>query len=321
MADRGASALDDAPVAPAPDHAGAMKAVLTDARFSDPDWIFERKLDGIRGVAIRDGGAVRLLSRNDLSLNGRYPEIARALEAQRCTRFAVDGEVVAFDGAQTSFAALAARGHRRVEVFYYVFDLLWLDGHDVRGLPLRTRKQLLRAALTFDDPLRWTAHRNGDGEAFFREACAKGWEGLIAKRADSPYSERRSRDWLKLKCAKGQELVIGGFTAPKGARTDFGALLLGYYDAGGELRYAGKVGTGFDTTTLHELGARLRGLRVDAAPFVAADAIRERGVTWVAPELVAEVGFTEWTRDGRLRHPRFLGLRDDKAAREVVREA
>jgi bifunctional non-homologous end joining protein LigD len=308
--------------APAPTHAGAMKAVLTDARFSDSDWIFERKLDGIRCVAIRDGGPVTLLSRNDLSLNGRYPEIAAALEAQPQRRFVVDGEVVAFDSGQTSFARLAQRGRRNVPVFFYIFDVLWLDGHDVRALPLRTRKRLLRSALRFDDPsLRFSTHRNGDGEAFFAEACRKGWEGLIAKRADSPYSDRRSRDWLKLKCEQGQELVIGGSTAPKGSRSDFGALLLGYYDDDGALRYAGKVGTGFDEATLRDLGQRLRALRRSDAPFADAAAIRERTATWVQPKLVAEVAFTEWTRAGRLRHPRFLGLRDDKSARDVVREA
>jgi bifunctional non-homologous end joining protein LigD len=189
----------------------------------------------------------------------------------------------------------------------------------VRDLPLRVRKRLLRDALTFGGPLRLVPHRNGDGVAYFEQACRKGWEGLIAKRADSRYVSTRSKDWLKFKCAQGQELVVGGFTAPQGARTDFGALLLGVYE-GDELRYAGKVGTGFDTATLHELGATLRGLARETSPFADAASIKERHVTWVAPRLVAEVGFTEWTRDGRLRHPRFLGLRDDKAAREVVRE-
>jgi DNA ligase D-like protein (predicted ligase) len=298
-----------------------MKAVLTDARFSDPDWIFERKLDGIRCVAIRDGDRVRMLTRNDLSLNERYPEITAALEDQEQRRFAVDGEIVAFDGAQTSFARLAQRGRERVPVFFYIFDLLWLDGQDLRPLPLRERKRLLRDALTFRDPLRLTPHRNGEGEKLFAEACRKGWEGLIAKKADSPYTDKRSRNWLKLKCEQGQELVIGGFTAPRGSRAELGALLLGYYDGEGALLYAGKVGTGFDEATLRDLGARLRALRRDEAPFADARSIKQRDVTWVEPELVGQIGFTEWTRDGRLRHPRFLGLRDDKAAREVVREA
>ena len=295
-----------------------MKAVLTDERFSDPAWIFERKLDGIRCIAVRDGGPVKLWSRNDLALNAHYPEIAEALAQQPAPRFAVDGEVVAFDGTQTSFERLARRGRERVAVYLYVFDLLWLEGRDVRPLPLRERKRLLRDALRWHDPIRFTPHRNRDGEAFFREACPKGWEGLIAKRADSPYASRaRSRDWLKFKCEHGQELVIGGFTAPKGSREELGALLLGYF-ADGKLRYAGKVGTGFDRVTLRDLAKRLGPLRRERSPFV--DEIRERDVTWVRPKLVCEVGFTEWTRDGRLRHPRFLGLREDKAAKDVVRE-
>jgi DNA ligase D-like protein (predicted ligase) len=302
-----------------PDGSEAMRATLTKERFSDPEWIFERKLDGIRCVAVRDGKAVRLLSRNNLSLNGRFPEIAEALEAQPAKRFAIDGEVVAFDGAATSFARLAQRGHHYVPVFYYVFDVLWIDGDDVRPRPLRERKRVLRDAIDFEDPLRFTTHRNERGEAYYAEACRKGWEGLIAKRADSPYTNSRSRDWLKFKCEQGQELVVGGFTAPKGSRTEFGALLLGYYD-GGSLRYAGKVGTGFDEDTLRSLGKQLRSLRVAKSPFTSADQIRERDVTWVRPKLVAQIGFSEWTGAGRLRHPRFLGLRDDKAASKVVRE-
>jgi bifunctional non-homologous end joining protein LigD len=317
-------ALDDAERAlvrpgPPPSGAAAMKAMVTGERFSDPAWIFERKLDGIRCIAVRDGGPVRLLSRNDLSLDRRYPEIATALDAERRARFAVDGEVVAFEGRRTSFARLAQRGIRRVPIFLYVFDILWLDGCDLRPLPLHARKRLLRGALTFRGPVRLTPYRREAGEALFADACRKGWEGLIAKRADSPYSERRSRDWLKFKCEQGQELVVGGYTAPQGSRTELGALLLGYYDDG-RLRYAGKVGTGFDHATLRDLGARLRALRRDDSPFADAASIKERGVTWVEPELVAQIGFTEWTGGGRLRHPRFLGLREDKAAREVVRE-
>jgi DNA ligase D-like protein (predicted ligase) len=303
---------------PPPDGHAAMKAVLTKERFSDPAWIFERKLDGIRCIAVRDGGRVRLRSRNDLSLDARYPEVAAALD-EGGGRFAADGEVVAFDGANTSFRRLTERGHRDVAVFYYVFDLLWLDALDVRGLELRTRKRLLRSALRYDGPIRLTPHRNEDGEAMFAEACRRGWEGLIAKRADSRYASTRSRDWLKFKCEAGQELVIGGYTAPRGSRVEFGALLLGYYDDG-ELRYAGKVGTGFDRELLASLGERLRARRVDDPPFADAAGIRERGVTWVRPELVAQIGFMEWTSAGRLRHPRFLGLRDDKAAGRVVRE-
>jgi DNA ligase D-like protein (predicted ligase) len=302
---------------PAPTKAEAMKAVLTRERFSDPEWIFERKLDGIRCIAIRDGGPVRLLSRNDLSLNGRFPGVAEALDAQANSRFAIDGEVVAFEHGQTSFQRL---GHPGAAIFYYVFDVLWLDGRDVRGLPLRERKALLRDALSFDEgAIRLSAYRNEAGEAMFEEACKSGWEGVIAKRADSAYTPSRSRDWLKFKCEAGQELVIGGFTAPRGSREEFGALLVGVYDASGALRYAGKVGTGFDRALLRSLGERLRSLQREESPF--ADAPRFRDATWVEPSLVGQIGFAEWTTAGRLRHPRFLGLRDDKAARSVVREA
>jgi DNA ligase D-like protein (predicted ligase) len=294
-----------------------MKAVLTTDRFSDDGWIFERKLDGIRCIATSDGRRVRLASRNDLSLNERFPEIAQAIADVGELRFVVDGEIVAFDGAQTSFERLQQRGRQRVAVFLYVFDLLYLEGRDTTQLPLLARKSLLRGTLALRAPLRFTTHRRRDGERLFRDACERGWEGLIAKRADAPYTHGRSHDWLKLKCSAEQELVIGGYTAPRGSRSDLGALLLGHY-VDGQLRYAGKVGTGFTRQTLRDLAAQLAPLRRPRSPF--AEEVREPGVVWVQPQLVAQVAFTEWTRDGRLRHPRFLGLRDDKPAREVVRE-
>jgi bifunctional non-homologous end joining protein LigD len=287
---------------------GAMKAVLADVPFSDPGWIFERKLDGVRCLAHRDrGGPVRLLSRTDRDMNGQFPELVRALESEKGADFVVDGEVVAFE-----------RPRERVPVYLYLFDVLRHEGRDVRDLPVRERKALLREALRFEDPLRYTPHRNERGEELFRDACRKGLEGIIAKRADSPYRAGRSRDWLKLKCHAEQELVIGGFTAPQGSRTDFGALLVGYWEDGA-LRYAGKVGTGFGQATLRELGAQLRELERDSPPFDHVHPV-PRGTRWTEPELVAQIAFHEWTRDGRLRHPRYLGLRDDKPAREVVRE-
>jgi bifunctional non-homologous end joining protein LigD len=304
-----------------------MLATLTDARFSDPDWIFERKLDGERAVVVRHGRRLRLLSRNRKDLADTYPELAEALAAEACDDFAADGEIVAFEGALTSFSRLqrrmqiadpeAARASG-VAVYYYLFDMMHLDGWSLEGLAVRRRKALLKRALSFADPLRYTPHRNRAGEAYFREACEKGWEGVIAKRAAAPYCHGRSRDWLKFKCAKGQELVIGGFTEPKGSRVGFGALLVGYY-ADGELRYAGKVGTGYNDAFLKEFRKRLEALRRKTSPF--ADDVTERGAGWVSPDLVGEFGFTEWTRDGKLRHPRFLGLRRDKAAEDVVREA
>ena len=306
--------------APTPGFSPPMKATLTDERFSDPNWIFERKLDGIRCLAIRADDGVTLWSRNDLLQNARYPELVDALNAETQRDFVVDGEVVAFSGARTDFGKLVQRhrlGPERVRVFYYVFDVLHLAGRDTTHLPQRARKAVLRRALRFHGNVRFTPHRNTDGQDYYRYACSHGWEGLIAKRADAPYVHGRSRDWLKLKCSAEQELVVGGFTAPKGSRTILGALLVGYY-AGERLRYAGKVGTGFTRATLEDLQQRLEPLLRDKSPF--ADEVKERAVSWVEPELVAQVGFSEWTGDGRLRHPRFLGLREDKPAREVVRE-
>ncbi len=303
--------------APLPDRVEPMTAVLTDRRFSDPGWLYERKLDGVRCLAVKEERQVRLLSRNNLSMNERFPRVVAALESDPAPRLVVDGEMVAFEGSRTSFARLQQHGERRVAVFLYLFDLLHLTGYDTTALPLRARKRLLRRALRFGGPLRLTPHRLGDGETLLRDACAREWEGLIAKRVDAPYVHGRSPYWLKLKCSAEQELVIGGYTAPRGRRSELGALLLGHY-RDGLLRYAGKVGTGFSETTLTDLAARLAPLRRDRSPF--ADEIGERHVTWVQPSLVAQVAFTEWTPAGRLRHPRFLGLREDKAAEEVVRE-
>ena len=295
-----------------------MKAVLSDEPFSDPNWIFERKLDGIRCIAHRDRSGVRLLSRTDREMSGQFPELAEALADEPCPDFVVDGEIVALDSrGVTSFARLQRRGKERVAILLYLFDMMRHEGADLRELPLRERKSRLRRALRFVDPIRFTVHRNESGEQLFEEACRKGLEGVIAKRADSPYRATRSRDWLKLKCHAEQELVIGGFTTPQGSRTDFGALLVGYFEAD-TLRYAGKVGTGFGRSTLAELGAKLRELETDASPFAEVHPV-PRGTHWVKPELVAQIAFSEWTRDRRLRHPRYLGLRDDKPAREVVR--
>ncbi len=303
-------------------------ATLTPDRFSDPGWIFERKLDGERCLAFREGSAVRLMTRNKKLITGTYPELAAALAAQADVDFIVDGEIVAFEGGRTSFARLQRRMHEpspdpelmsAVRVHFYLFDLMFAGGHDIRGLPLRERKSLLRRLISFEDPLRFTAHRNRDGEAFWRQACSRGWEGLIAKRADAPYRAGRSRDWLKFKCVNAQEFVIGGYTDPRGARTGFGALLLGYYDAGGRLAYAGKVGTGFDGRELASLHATLAAMERARPPF-RDDDLPRTGVHWTEPRIVAQVAFAEWTQAGQLRHPRFLGLRRDKDPADVVRE-
>lgn len=303
-----------------------MLATLTNDHFSSPDWIYERKLDGERVIAVRSGRATSLFSRSRQVLDGAYPEIVDALGAQDARDFTVDGEVVAFEGTATSFSRLQRRMQTRdreqarrtgVAVYYYVFDVLHADGYDLTGVSLRTRKLVLRALLAFGGGLRFTPHRNTEGERFYEEACRKRWEGLVAKRAESTYVHRRSPDWLKFKCVNSQEFVIGGFTEPAGSRNEFGALLIGYYD-GEDLRYAGKVGTGFDERMLGELGSRLRRLERPGSPF--AEPVPARKVHWVQPRVVCEVGFTEWTGDGRLRHPRFMGLRRDKRAAEVVRE-
>jgi bifunctional non-homologous end joining protein LigD len=302
-----------------------MKAVLSKEPFSDPAWVFERKLDGERCGALRQDGRVTLLSRTGQEIGASYPEIDQAMAIDGPDLLA-DGEIVAFEGGRTSFERLqgrmqirdperAARSH--VAVYYYVFDLLELGGEDLRVQPLLVRKAKLRRALTFKGPLRYTNYRRREGEAAFELACQRGWEGIIAKRAASPYVSLRSRDWLKFKCAHGQELVIGGWTSPRGSRERFGALLVGYYE-GERLRYAGKVGTGFDRTTLRELGDELERRERSSSPFHAGDP--PSTAHWAEPELVAEIGFAEWTRDGKLRQPRYQGLRDDKLAREVVRE-
>jgi DNA ligase D-like protein (predicted ligase) len=267
------------------------------------------------------------MSRNAKPIDAHYPEVAEALAAQAPPDFIGDGEVVAFEGNQTSFARLQRRMQIRdpevarrtgVAVYLYLFDLMYLDGYDITDVALLHRKALLRSLLRYAGPLRFCAHRVGNGEAYWREACHKGWEGVIAKRADAAYEHRRSRSWLKFKCVNEQEFVIGGFTDPKGSRKGFGALLLGYY-RGDDLVYAGRVGTGFNDQLLAALSARLSALEQDRSPF-AGPVPQRAGVHWVRPELVAQVGFTEWTVDGQLRHPRFQGLREDKEPREVVRE-
>jgi bifunctional non-homologous end joining protein LigD len=319
---RGDLTRRDIPDAPRP-----TLATLTDRRFSDADWIYERKLDGERCIASRNGREVRLLSRSGEELNSTYPELAGALSDQDADSFVTDGEIVAFEGNVTSFSRLQKRvqvrdpeeaRRTRVAVYYYLFDLLYLDRYDTTSIALRHRKRLLRGTLTFQDPIRFTVHRNEEGEACYREACRRGWEGIIAKRADSRYVLTRSRDWLKFKCVNRQEFVVGGYTDPAGQRIGFGALLIGFYD-GDDLVYAGKVGTGYADETLESLSNRLERMERTRSPFCD-DSLPDEGVHWVKPELVAEVGFTEWTEDGKLRHPSFLGLRHDKRARQVTLE-
>jgi bifunctional non-homologous end joining protein LigD len=289
-------------------------------------WVFERKLDGVRVIATRERGQQpRLWSRNQKSMDASYPEIVEALDAAGPSRFVLDGEITAADG---TFSSLQARMHlsdpqraRRtgVEIEAHLFDLLVLDDVDVTRLPQSARHRILDAVVSFAPPLFRSPALEGDPGALLAEACAEGWEGLIAKRSDATYGVgARSRDWLKLKCVRDQEFVIGGWTDPSGSRRGLGALLVGYHDGERRLRYAGKVGTGYDAATLTMLRDRLDPLAIGETPFV--DSVREKGQHWVRPELVCEVGFSEWTGDGRLRHPRYQGLREDKDPADVVRE-
>jgi bifunctional non-homologous end joining protein LigD len=302
-------------------------ATLSD-RVPDGDgWLHEIKYDGYRLLGLVRSGRARLLTRGEQDWTGRFPTVAAALAAVGGDAV-VDGELVVFTpSGTTSFQELqnALGAGRERDLVFQAFDLLHLDGRDLRRAPLLERKEALRALLGEADPagpLRYSDHVVGRGEAFHRRACEMGLEGIISKRVRAPYREGRAREWLKVKCLLRQEFVVGGWTEPKGSRTGFGSLLLGVHDADGRLVYAGRVGTGFRTADLRALHGRLLALERDASPFVdhGARGRRPSGVHWVSPELVAEVAFTEWTGDGVLRHPTFQGLREDKPAAEVVRE-
>lgn len=280
-----------------------MKPTLTDKRFTDAAWTFERKLDGIRVLAFKDGQDVRLLSRNQLPQNAAYPAVVEAVANLPVDDVVLDGE------------ATGAWG-RQGRADYYVFDVLWLNGRDLRPLPLVERRQQLDT-LPLDVPLGRV--RRVAGSEPWTAACERGWEGVIAKRLDAPYEGGRSTAWLKMKCSMGQELVVGGFTAPQGRRVGLGALLVGYYD-GDDFVFAGKVGTGLDDALLRRLREQFESLRQDQAPFTRGAGLPRAQVTWVTPQVVVQVAFTEWTPHGKLRHPRLLGVRVDKPAAEVVRE-
>ncbi|HEX2250462.1 MAG TPA: non-homologous end-joining DNA ligase [Gemmatimonadales bacterium] len=306
-----------------------MLATLTETLPTEGKWLYEPKLDGVRALIYVSGGDVRMYSRNRKPLNDAYPELIDALETAVRGDAVLDGEIVAFDTERgvTSFARLQQRMQLRdpvrarrsqVPIHLYLFDCLFYEGVDLTGLPLVDRKAVLRDVVWYDDPIRFTPHRTTGSAEMLRDACAQGAEGILAKRADSRYVSARSTDWLKLKCTKQQEFVIGGYTAPQGSREHLGALLVGYYE-GKSLRYAGKVGTGYDRRTLEHLYQRLLPLRRSASPFSEGPAPAGE-IQWVTPKLVAQIGFSEWTSAGLLRHPRFLGLRNDKSAREVRRE-
>jgi bifunctional non-homologous end joining protein LigD len=280
-----------------------MAATLTQERFAGPEWIFERKLDGIRLLAFKQAQDVRLLSRNRLPQNAAYPSIGEAIARLPVHDVILDGEATGVWG-------------KPGKVAYHVFDVLWLDGRDVTSLPLDRRRALLEQ-LPLRSPLERVVSLN-DPKPWER-ACEEGWEGVIAKRRDSRYEHRRSPYWLKMKCEATQELVVGGFTDPQGGRVGLGALLVGYF-AHEDFVFAGKVGTGFDTKLLLDLRARLDKLEIPKSPFTRAVGLPRLHAHWVRPEIVVQVAFIEWTVNGKLRHPRLLGIRTDKSPREVVRE-
>src|SRR5918994_5818779 len=278
-----------------------MAATLTQARFTGPEWIFERKFDGIRLLAFKQGSDVHLYSRNQLPQD--YPSVLQAIVNLPVRDVILDGEITGVWG-------------RPGKVAYHVFDVLWLDGRDVRSLPLDTRRALIRD-LPLQSPLRRVA--SVEGPKPWELAYEEGWEGIVAKRRDSPYEHRRSPHWLKMKCEATQELVVGGFTDPLGKRVGLGALLVGYFE-GDDFVFAGKVGTGFDRTLLLDLRARLDALEIPKAPFTRAVGLPRLRAHWVRPEIVVQVAFLEWTVHGKLRHSRLLSVRTDKPAHEVVRE-
>jgi bifunctional non-homologous end joining protein LigD len=290
-----------------------MAATLTRERFATPEWVFERKLDGIRLLAFKQGSDVRLFSRNQLPRNASYPAFVEAIARLPAREVILDGEATGF-------------WDERDDGAYHLFDILWLDGRDLTPLPLEARRSLL-AELPLKPPLRLVERL--DHPRPWELAEREGWEGVIAKRRDSPYEHRRSPHWLKMKCEASQELVVGGFTDPQGERVGLGSLLVGYFDSD-DFVFAGKVGTGFDRKLLLDLRARLDALEVAAPPFTKAEGLpRQRrgqpagssnGVHWVRPEVVVQVAFMEWTSHGKLRHPRLVGVRFDKSARDVARE-
>jgi bifunctional non-homologous end joining protein LigD len=297
-------------------------ATLIDAPFDDDEWLFEIKWDGFRALTtIHEDGRLEMVSRNGKDFLARFPELEPLAGNFTGAPLLVDGEIVALDAkGDSSFQLLQNRsGGEHPRVRYVVFDCLYAEGRDLRAEPLEARKEVLARVLRPSaTEAVYSTHVVGKGKGLFADAQARGLEGIVAKRRSSPYLEKRTRDWLKIKAQLEQECVIAGYTAPGGAREGFGALILGVYEKG-QLVYCGNVGTGFDVATIRSLLSKLRPLGTSASPFGVAPKTRT-AAQWVRPELVAQVRFTEWTNDGSMRHPVFLGLRDDKAATDVHRE-
>jgi bifunctional non-homologous end joining protein LigD len=289
-----------------------MLATLVDAPFHRPGWVYEEKYDGYRILAYKEGAKVTLCSRNAKDRTATFADVAADVRRLRPRTLLLDGEVVGFDQARVSRFQLLQRGESAL--VYAVFDCLYCDGRDLRAEPLGLRREALEKAIR-GARRAFPARRLGaNGETAYALAKRRGLEGIVAKDASAPYVEGRSTKWLKVKVHQQEELVIGGYTAPGGTRPYFGALLLGAYDRAGTLRYVGKVGTGFSVATLAELYRAFQRLVRRTPAF--ADPPREKTAVWLEPKLVAQIAFHEWTADRKLRHPAFLGLRDDKAPRE-----
>ncbi len=307
-----------------------MLATLIKPTALPRGWIYEPKLDGVRVIVKRNGKAIHLLSRSGRRMDGSYPDVVSALDKALRADMLVDGELVAIDpeSGLSSFGRLQSRIHvlrptpiliRHIPVELWLFDCLRYRDMDIRGLPWRERRKRLEEAVKVNDTIRITPVLEGTFRKLYNAACRSGAEGLIGKNASSRYESGRSGEWVKLKCVTEQEFVVLGWTDPKGSRGELGALLLGYHDNSG-LRYAGRVGTGFDAEALHRLKKLLLPLSAQRSALDDTASIKTDDVHWVKPSLVVQVGFSEWTRDGILRHPRYIGVREDKAAREVVRE-
>jgi len=297
-----------------------MLATLVDDPFSNPEWIFETKWDGFRSICFLRNGKSQFVSRNQIDMTPQYPELAGVAKQIEAKEAILDGEIVALDkdgmprfqllqprvGRKSGLEALRGHGH----IVYYVFDLLYLDGFDLMPCPAVERKKVLQTILKPANFIKLSEHIVGDGEAFFKQIEKFHLEGMIAKRADGPYVQKRSRDWLKVKTIQRSEVVIGGYTEPRGSRSHFGALVVGLY-RGKDLHYVAHVGGGFNQRALTDIYKLMQPLKTKSSPFVDAPKTNEP-VQWIKPKLVAEVKFSEWTADRRLRHPVFIGLREDK---------
>jgi bifunctional non-homologous end joining protein LigD len=297
-----------------------MLATLVDDPFSNPEWLFETKWDGFRSICFLKNGEARLVSRNQIEMTPQYPELANLAKQFEAQQAIVDGEIVALDEkGLPRFQLLQPRVGRKsgldalrgkAQIVYFAFDLLYLDGYDLTACALVERKATLEKLLRPAGFVKYSDHIEATGELFFKEIEKFRLEGMIAKRAASPYVQKRSSDWLKIKTVQRSEVVIGGYTQPRGARSHFGALVVGLY-RDGDLHYVAHTGGGFNQQMLSKVHKLLLPLKTDDCPFIAKPKTNEP-VQWVRPKLVAEVKFSEWTADGRMRHPVFLGLRTDK---------